>query len=465
MIAANGSHALRVGILDHFSAGGVSRFLVALVTHLALTHPETEFQYFVSEANVERDGLLEVFSAHDNVEVVPIRAAMPLSPEVPPPQPERGWLWTTAVAGLKAMPRLHLALRRAYEHARDFISPPPPPWYRYRLDPEPLQGLRRCHVVYMGWPYFVEPVDFQVPLVATFHDFHYEVFPEAYAPDPLSVFRRQTPQWLRQCATAVTSTRFIRSQLLEFYGDSAPDVEVVFIPPYGFAAPDRASVEETLDRLHVRKPYIVYSGSRSAHKNVASIVRAVGALKEQGVDLRLVITGHGTEVIGAAESMSLTDPVHLIEEAIRETGLVRGQDFIPFGYVSNSDVDALTAGADAVVSASLYEAGCGPALDAWQAGVPVAMSSIPPFLEQMERFGVEAWVFDPHDPSDIADKIRSAVFDTETSCAMAARSRAALATYTWDDAAREYFRIMVEAIDKAGSGEASGDGRGQVVAR
>jgi len=58
-------------------------------------------------------------------------------------------------------------------------------------------------------------------------------------------------------------------------------------------------------------------------------------------------------------------------------------------------------------------------MDAWQAGVPVAFSNIAPFVEQLDRFGVEAWVFDPHDPSDVADKIHSAVFDLGPLGAMA----------------------------------------------
>jgi glycosyltransferase involved in cell wall biosynthesis len=441
----------RVGILDHFSAGGVSRFLLALVKHMAALFPQTTFAYFVDEANVRRDGLIEAFLGHGNVEIVPIRSPLPLLPADPPPQRERGRLWAWSVARLKSMPRLHKALLAAFTSVRDVFSPPPPPWYRYRLDPEPLLRLRQCDVVYIGWPYFVKPVDLRVPLVATFHDFHYKVFPEAYEVDRLAVIERQTPQWLRQCATAVTSTQYIRSQLLDYYADSAPDVEVIYIPPYGFEMPDKRSIEATLDRLGITRPYILYSGARSAHKNVASIVRAVGILKGQGVDIQLVITGHGTGVIGAAEGLPLVDPVHLIEDAIREYGLRRGEDFIALGYVANADVDALTAGADAVVSASLYEAGCGPALDAWQAGVPVAMSDIPSFMEQMQRFGVEAWVFDPHDPTDIAAKVRGAVFDRETAQAMAARSRAALATYTWEDAAREYYRVLSEAIDKGAS--------------
>src|SRR5574340_744774 len=128
--------------------------------------------------------------------------------------------------------------------------------------------------------------------------------------------------------------------------------------------------------------------------------------------------------------------------------MVRDEDYHALGYVSNADVDALTSGADVVVSASLYEAGCGPAMDAWQAGAPVAFSNIPPFLEQMERFGVQAWVFDPLDPDDIADKLRAAIYEPERSREMADASLAAFAEYTWDDVARESYRVLAEAAEQ-----------------
>ena len=162
--------------------------------------------------------------------------------------------------------------------------------------------------------------------------------------------------------------------------------------------------------------------------------------------MQLVITGQGTDVIGKSHGLPADDPVHLIEEAIAEHDLVEGEDYVVLGYVSNQDVDALTTGADAMVSASLYEAGCGPAMDAWQAGVPVVFSNIPPFMEQLRAFEVEAWVFDPHDPSSVADSIHGAVFDRERALQMAANSKAAFADYTWTDVARGYHRVFLEAV-------------------
>ena len=52
------SGPLRIAVIDHASAGGVSRFLLALLTHLAADHPDdVRISYFVSSDNIKRDKL------------------------------------------------------------------------------------------------------------------------------------------------------------------------------------------------------------------------------------------------------------------------------------------------------------------------------------------------------------------------------------------------------------------------
>lgn len=442
----------RIAIIDHYSAGGVSRFLFALIANMARLHPETAFGYFVSEANVKRDDLFDAFQPYANVTVLPIRSPIPPDePAVEPgPEPqERGLAWRTSVGLLKKMPRVHSAMKGAYVAARERISPTPQPsrWYDYGLDQTVLTQIAEYDVAYIGWPYWIEPFDTSAPVVATFHDFHYKHFPEAYEPERLERVERQIPEWLRRCTIGIVSTKFIQSDLLHYYGEVAPPSQVVYIAPYGLVTPSAEVIDETIETLGVRRPFVLYSGALTAHKNVVSLVRAIALARDAGASIQLVITGHCTDLIGRSAAEDLSEEVQTIDRAIEETGLRAGIDYLALGYVSNTAVDALTASADAVVSASLYEAGCGPALDAWQMGVPVAFSSIPPFVEQMERFGVEAHVFDPHDPADIAAKLRDAVFDTERSHAMAERSRLALQRYTWDDAAQGYYDVFVSAAE------------------
>ncbi|MGV8083267.1 MAG: glycosyltransferase [Coriobacteriia bacterium] len=451
----------RVAIVDHLSAGGVSRFLMALICHLGSLYPQTEFTYFVSQMNVDRDSLEQVFSPYPNVVLAPINGPHMAPYEPPSAEPvQRGAWWSVPVSFLKRYPRAHKTLLGAWERIRGvirkLISPPPPLWWQYRLPVEVVRCFAEYDVVYHGWPYFLGSIVTPTPIVATFHDFHYRHFPGSYPKDQLKLVEKTTSGWLRSCTTAICSTRFIRDELLAFYPADAPPIEVVYLAAYGFHRPTPEAIDETLGRLGIQHPYALFSGGRSTHKNLVAIVEAIGILRKRGAPVHLVITGLGADAIGLPSQEDETDPIHRLNELIEEYELKRFVDYFPLGYVSNEDVDALTAGADVSVSASLYEAGCGPAMDAWLVGVPVAFSAIPPFLEQMERFGVEAWVFDPHDPEDVAEKIGHAVFDKETTAAMVEKSLHAFDQYTWDDVARGYYDVFLHAAQaKRVTGKAS----------
>jgi glycosyltransferase involved in cell wall biosynthesis len=435
---------LRIAVVDHLSAGGVSRFLLALISHMAALYPECHITYYVSDTNIRRDSLDAKLSQHPNVSLRPMASPIQ-SAQTAPEQPQRGPLWTVPVGLLKRIPPLHKALLGMLVFAKNVVRPLPRQWWEYRMPDDVIAELAGYDVVYFGWPYYTMPVSFPVALVATFHDFHYRHFPDSYCTGQRLTLDSDTAEWLRRCRTAVTSTKFIRDELHRFYPSVDVPVEVIYLASYGFHRPTAEAIASTVEHLGLLRPYALFSGGRSGHKNLARILGAVGVLKQQGVPLRLVITGAGSQDIGLPSKEAPQDPIHEMNRMIEQYGLVRGEDYFPLGYVSNADVDALTAGADVVVSASLYEAGCGPAMDAWLAGVPVAMSAIPPFLEQQERFGVEAWVFDPLDVADIAEKLRSAVYDKARSAEMVARSLHAFEEYNWDDVAREYYRVLEEA--------------------
>lgn len=433
------SELRRIAIVDHMSAGGVSRFLLALITHMAAQHPGMEITYFVSGTNIARDDLEARLRAFPNVTL----QALAPSPTAPTADAAAGRFGRLKSA-LRALPGVLLAAKWVCHRLRPSL-PQALDWWQYRLPNDTVARLAPFDVVYVGWPFYCEPFQTPTPVVATFHDFHFRHFPGSYNPQQLALLERQTRGWLASCTTAITSTRFIHDELHSFFGDVVPRSEIVYLAPYAFLRPSADAVAETLDRLGVRRPYALFSGGRSRHKNIAAVIEAIGILKRQGVRVHLAVTGLGTDGIGVDGVIDPSDPLFEMNRLARDYSLVRGEDFFALGYVSNADVDALTAGADVVVSASLYEAGCGPAMDAWQAGVPVAFSNTPPFLEQIERFGPEAWVFDPHDPADVADKIRSAVFDVPAARAMAERSVSAFSAYTWDDVGREYYRILAEA--------------------
>jgi glycosyltransferase involved in cell wall biosynthesis len=165
----------------------------------------------------------------------------------------------------------------------------------------------------------------------------------------------------------------------------------------------------------------------------------------------LVLIGNGTTLFkGLSEEQSADPTAVLLHSAFRETGLELGKDVFTLGYVNDSDADALIAGAELLVAPSRYEAGSGPALDAWALGTPVAMSAIPPFLEHLDFLGVRAATFDPEDEGSIAEAIVEMLARPDAARDMARESKAAIARYTWADVAKGYREAFDAAVERGG---------------
>jgi glycosyltransferase involved in cell wall biosynthesis len=197
----------------------------------------------------------------------------------------------------------------------------------------------------------------------------------------------------------------------------------------------KEEAQEIVLSLGVGSPYILYPTNLCVHKNVGPLFSALSLLRKQGYDLRVILTGPGTErVRGHASDIGV------------ELGHV-DQDVLGLGYVSNLEMDSLIQCASVVVSLSLYEAGNGPGIDAWMRGVPVAMSNIPAFLEHLEVQGVRAEVFDPHSPMDIALKINAILSDPEKATMDARYSREALQKITWEQTAKKYLEIFDDILN------------------
>lgn len=298
----------------------------------------------------------------------------------------------------------------------------------------------------MPFPYYLQPADIRAPLVGTFHDFNHLYFPANFGRSLVRQMDRQLKFWTQRSDATVVSTRFVEQDLLKHYPGSIGKTSVIFVAPYNRTPTTDQARRNALDRFGLKdQSYVIYPSNHSHHKNLVALLRAAGKMKQREGILAypVVFTGFGTDALGTGKWASFAEA----DAYLAQSGLNLGTDVRGLGFVTDEEVDALTQSARVVVSTSLYEAGCGPALDAWQFGVPVAFSNIPPFVEQLDALGVEAMVFDPRDPDDIARVVWSAMTDREASLAMAARSKTAIAGHSWERAAAAYLGVFQDAIE------------------
>jgi glycosyltransferase involved in cell wall biosynthesis len=443
---------LRLAVLLHVpTVGGVTRFTQALLDGFLNTDQCPDIGLFLDH-ELEASGEFSAYRGDSRVSIVPVRDPSVTTSARDTHVAEsvvRGPLWRFTRDALRRVPRVHAAAVNAIVTARS-ISGASKPWYLFQLPSDIVWQLNQYDVVYLAFPYYLKSAKITVPCVGTFHDINQKHFPENFDKRAIKVLDQGISFWLKKCHRAVVSTRFMEEDLSKHYPACNGKTTVVYVAPYSHRPPDEERAQAILSQWGIEpRSYVLYPGGMAGHKNLSGLLRAADIMKRSAAtpQPRFVLTGYGSDML--ADTVARYPALSNLKDFLASSSLELGRDVCGLGYVSDEEVDALTRMAGLVCSTSLYEAGCGPALDAWQFGVPVAFSAIPPFLEQMVALGTSAWTFDPNDPEDIARAITLAFTDSARSQEMALSSARGIASHTWDEVARAYLGILEQAARSA----------------
>lgn len=328
-------------------------------------------------------------------------------------------------------------------------------WYYFSIPAGMMPLLRQCDVLYLATPAYVEPFDAGVPVVCTLHDFNWKhKYVGNFNKEMELLLDSQIRRWMQTCSHVIFDSNAMLQELARFYPDLEVHSSVVRLSTFGAGRSTDEAVRRARQEFGLPGRFVLFPGSVARHKNTARLIEAWALLpKEIRSETPLVLTGVGYEKLGQGSSARFGDsPLVELEGILTNADLKVGSDILTPGYVSNESIDALITAASLVVSPSLYEGSAGPALDAWSAGTPLALSRIPTFLEYAESLGTEAWMFDPMDARDIARAIQSGLANESESEDMAHRSRAAMGRYGWPEVTRRYEAILrAAATSRAGS--------------
>lgn len=411
---------MKVAVIDHIgNFGGGSRVIRALLPAIKAMRPETEMTYFGNPASIERECILEEFS-RIGISVHPLDSVR---------------LSSKGLLNIGITAKAIKYLQQCYPHSLQGL----PYVFSGEVHKELEKRVRGYDLALFTWPFFIAVPDLECPLVGIFHDFNFKYYfsgPCTFSPQQQARLNREVPQWLAR-ATPIVSTHFIARELEKFYPMHAHKTRVVHLAPMSEVNPiEEDEARKVVRSLGLVSPYILYPTNLSAHKNLGPLLASLPLLRKLGHDVKLALTGPRTEQIRG----------HACDIGV-ELGQER-PDVVGMGYVSNLQMDSLIQCAAVVVSSSLYEAGNGPGVDAWQRGVPVAMSNIPAFLEHLEVQGVRAEVFDPRSPADIALKIGAILSNPAKARLDAHHSREALQRHTWEQTASRYLSIFDDLVRK-----------------
>jgi glycosyltransferase involved in cell wall biosynthesis len=296
--------------------------------------------------------------------------------------------------------------------------------------------LRRhgCDVVFMpagnrrlGWRY-------GAPSVGTVHDFSQLHVPQKY--DALRMFyiMRVLPRMMRRLTRVISVSDSTRRDLELF---ARVDPERIRVIHNGadlkrFAPRDRDAAKSAVaSELGLPPAFVLYI-ARLEHpgKNHVRLLEAFAALKrDTGLPHKLVLVG------------SRWNGAEVIEAKVGQLGL---KDEVIFpGFVSNEMLPALYEAADLFVFPSLFEGFGIPVLEAMASGTPVCASNVSSIPEVVGDAGL---LFEPHEPTAIADAMRRLLTDPSLRAELVQRGLAQARRFTWDDAAA----AVLEELERAG---------------
>jgi len=298
-----------------------------------------------------------------------------------------------------------------------------------RFDLPRVEWLARFDVLFA--PNFVPPPTRSRKLVLTVHDLAFRRFPET-APQATRRWLRRLDEALERAAAIIAVSECTRRDLAELYHVPAERIDVI---PHGvdheaFRPVPPATLRETLSRLGIQPPYLLYLGGIEPRKNLPRLVEAFSQI-EGTPGASLVIAGAG--VAWNPEGWAgLRPAMNALPEATRKR-------IVLTGYVSEPDKVALLTGASALAYPSLYEGFGMPVLEAMSVGTPVVASNASAIPEVTGR---AALLVDPYDVSSISLGLERILDDGDERARLALAGKERAARFLWESTAKETMRVI-----------------------
>jgi glycosyltransferase involved in cell wall biosynthesis len=268
--------------------------------------------------------------------------------------------------------------------------------------------------------------DYRKPTLLSMHDIQHLHYPEFFSWPRL---RSRTTACALSAAHAgcfQASSEFIKRDMLRHFPGISP--QQIAVIPEGVNLEDFSAspAARALSQYRLPERYAFLPAQLWPHKNHITVLRALRRMERlHGVRIPLVMTGSRYSAAAAIFR-------YLSEE---------GMDYVRhLGTVPFPDLVALYRRAALVISPGLYESNSLPVLEAAAAGTAVAASDIAPNRELAQSLQLN--LFDPLDEPALAECLLDLWRDQETCRRQAAHNRAAVAAFSWINAARQYLNLI-----------------------
>lgn len=220
--------------------------------------------------------------------------------------------------------------------------------------------------VFWGTHSFLPILPKPVKTILTIHDLNFILAPQTMPFTNLYAHRLFFRKDLMRADSIVCNSEGTATRLKLFFGVDANAIVRPGVNDF-FKTVDKIKIYSILQKHNIRPPYILTVASLEPRKNLPALIKAFLSLKKRGdlLDYKLVLIGGG-----GWRNKSLLKTI-------------KGQkDIISLGYLEDTDIRALYAGADIFILPSLYEGFGMPILEARACGSKTIIATDIPELRE-----------------------------------------------------------------------------------
>jgi len=253
--------------------------------------------------------------------------------------------------------------------------------------------------------------------IVTIHDLTYLYFPEFIEKKNLSYLKRVIPASIKRADYILTVSETVKDELVKEFNIQSDKCLVTYVPP------DMMYYEEQKNNcdLHLKygtpkNKYILFVGNLEPRKNLSCLIKAYQSLdKKIKSEYKLVIAGN------KGWNLDILTDTPLNEDS---------NNIILTGFVDSLDMPNLYRQAAIFVMPSLYEGFGIPILESMASHTPVITSDIPVLRE---TGGKAALYFDPKNPTDLGEKIKSLLINKKLQNKLVRLGDDNINRFSWDD--------------------------------
>lgn len=269
-----------------------------------------------------------------------------------------------------------------------------------------------------------------VPQCLVVHDLGFLHQPQAYKKSHYKFYKHFTPKFLKKAKTIATVSCFSKNDIVKQYKIEPQKINVVYNGVKEIFQP--ISFDEQLaikEKYTSGREFFLHVGAIQPRKNLVNLLKAFSVFKKrQKSEMKLVLAGRlawKNEIF-----LQLLNTYKYKEEIILTN------------YVEEKELAQLVGAAYALVYPSLFEGFGVPVLEAMKSKVPVLTSAHTSMQEIAED---AALYFDPHNYTDIAEKLMLIYKDENLRSRLIEKGNAVVEKYSWQRTADLLWESIVEA--------------------